>query len=159
MVRHCIFIKKPVDVYKKSPPPYGAKNPRTVLFGLSTRKPLLLLCCLSLGQENQCFYLVVLAQAKKTSVFAALFELRPRKPLLLLCLLSLGQENQCFYCVFGTTSEIAPRKPLVLCVFFQLAPRKPLFLLCFVELASRKPMFLLCLLSLHQENHCFYCLV
>ncbi len=26
MVLHCIFIKKPVDVCKKSPPPYGAKN-------------------------------------------------------------------------------------------------------------------------------------
>ncbi len=26
MVLHCIFIKKPVDVCKKLPPPYGAKN-------------------------------------------------------------------------------------------------------------------------------------
>ena len=26
MVLHCIFIKKPLDVCKKSPPPYGAKN-------------------------------------------------------------------------------------------------------------------------------------
>ncbi len=26
MVLHCVFIKKPLDVCKKSPPPYGAKN-------------------------------------------------------------------------------------------------------------------------------------
>ena len=40
MVLHCIFIKKTLDVCKKSPPPYGAKNPRTVLFELRPRKPL-----------------------------------------------------------------------------------------------------------------------
>ena len=44
MVLHCMFIKKPLDVCKKSPPPYGAKSPRTVLFELSPRKPLFLPC-------------------------------------------------------------------------------------------------------------------
>ncbi len=91
MVLHCIFIKKPVDVCKKSPPPYGAKNQHV-----------------SLAQENHCFYFFS----------APLVSLGQENHCFLLCLFSLGQENQCFYCVFGTTSELAPRKPMLLCVCF-----------------------------------------
>ena len=71
-------------------------------FVLRPRKPVVLLCCLCLGQENHRFYFVFQCLGQENQWFYCVWGRLGQENQWFYCVLGrLGNENQWFYCVLG----------------------------------------------------------